>query len=128
MYDKTKVIPGIIIFLGVISFPLWNSAISGKSGSVPDPKLPKDYKECVKTREYMRDYHMKLVDTWRDEVVREGKREPVTVAGAHYNKSLTGTCMKCHASKKNFCDQCHNYLGIAPYCWDCHTFPKETEK
>ncbi len=54
-----------------------------------------------------------------------GKRIPVKVAGMEYQKSLTGTCMKCHANKADFCDTCHNYLGVSPTCWDCHNFPKE---
>jgi len=128
MYNKSTVIPGLALFLAIISFPLWNNALGGKTRHAPDPKLPADMKQCVESKEYMRDYHMQLVDRWRDEVVREAKRETIAVAGVKYHKSLSGTCMKCHSSKKDFCDQCHNYLGVAPYCWDCHTFPKENTK
>ncbi|HDP79226.1 MAG TPA: cytochrome C [Spirochaetes bacterium] len=128
MYNKSTVIPGLFLFLAIVSFPLWNNALGGKPRHSPDPKLPTDMKQCVESKEYMRDYHMQLVDRWRDEVVREAKRETISIAGVHYHKSLSGTCMKCHSSKKDFCDQCHDYLGVAPYCWDCHTFPKEKTK
>ena len=26
----------------------------------------------------------------------------------------------CHANKAEFCDRCHNYAAVKPYCWDCH--------
>ena len=41
--------------------------------------------------------------------------------------SLQNTCMACHTSKKEFCDQCHNYANVTPFCWDCHVEPKEKE-
>jgi hypothetical protein len=44
--------------------------------------------------------------------------------GKSYTMALTQTCLKCHASKADFCDRCHNYAGVAPYCWDCHIDPK----
>jgi len=68
---------------------------------------------------------MKLLNTWRDEVIRQDKRLYETADGRVYDMSLTKTCMKCHESKAQFCDQCHNYVGVTPYCWDCHTYPKE---
>ena len=42
-----------------------------------------------------------------------------------YEMSLQNTCMECHTSKKEFCDQCHDYMAVAPFCWDCHVAPKE---
>jgi hypothetical protein len=32
--------------------------------------------------------------------------------------------MKCHDNKEEFCDKCHLYAGVTPYCWDCHIDPK----
>ena len=34
--------------------------------------------------------------------------------------SLQNECMRCHSNKKKFCDECHNYMAVKPYCWDCH--------
>ena len=28
--------------------------------------------------------------------------------------------------KADFCDKCHTYASVKPYCWDCHTEPKNT--
>ena len=32
-----------------------------------------------------------------------------------------------YTSTNDFCDRCHNYLAVSPYCWDCHVDPKEFE-
>ena len=45
--------------------------------------------------------------------------------GKTVTMSLSGTCMSCHPNKKEFCDACHDYLAVSPYCWDCHVEPKE---
>jgi hypothetical protein len=38
---------------------------------------------------------------------------------------LQNTCLNCHNNKSKFCDQCHNYAEVTPYCWECHIEPKE---
>ena len=35
-----------------------------------------------------------------------------------------GSCMSCHSNKDEFCDRCHDYLAVKPYCWECHVEPK----
>ena len=40
-------------------------------------------------------------------------------------KSLTNTCIRCHSNKDKFCDECHHFAGVQPYCWACHVMPKE---
>ncbi|MDX1708870.1 MAG: sulfate reduction electron transfer complex DsrMKJOP subunit DsrJ, partial [Desulfobacterales bacterium] len=68
-----------------------------------------------------------LLDVWRDAVVREGKRIYVNPAGKEFNMSLSNTCLDCHSNKAEFCDRCHNYASVRPYCWSCHIEnPKET--
>ncbi|MGD8893899.1 MAG: menaquinol oxidoreductase, partial [Desulfobacterales bacterium] len=37
------------------------------------------------------------------------------------------TCLDCHEEKAEFCDKCHNYASVSPYCWECHIDPKETK-
>jgi hypothetical protein len=44
----------------------------------------------------------------------------ITVDGRRFRKSLTGTCLQCHTSKKDSCDRCHDHLNVHPVCWDCH--------
>ena len=123
MYDTGKIITGLIIFTGLMTFPIWR----GVAGNVPKLEKPTMSRDCVADIEYMRTSHMQLLDHWRDAVLRDGDRAMVTVDGKQYKKSLMLGCMKCHSDKKKFCDQCHTYASVKPYCWDCHYVPKDKE-
>ncbi|HWR72405.1 MAG TPA: sulfate reduction electron transfer complex DsrMKJOP subunit DsrJ, partial [Nitrospirota bacterium] len=73
--------------------------------------------------------HMQILNNWRDSVVRDNKRQYVSdTSKRHFNMSLQNECMQCHSNKKKFCDECHNYLAVKPFCWDCHIAPKEDER
>lgn len=124
MHDSGKIIAGLVIAVILLTFPFWFSIIQGKSGYVPEPELPTDQTSCVESKDYMRAYHMDLLNQWRDSVVRDGQRVYVATNGAKYEMSLSGTCMECHVSKTNFCDSCHNYVSVTPLCWDCHVSPE----
>lgn len=126
MYDKGKVLAGIIVFLVITTFPFWYNR--GKAASVPEPKLTekaKAAKECIMPKEEIRTGHMQLLDEWRHSVVRNEKRVYVAASGKEYLMSLSNTCMDCHSVKSEFCDRCHNYSNVDPYCWDCHIYPEE---
>ncbi len=129
MYDSGKILVGLIIFIGLFTAPIWLDIASGESSNKPDIILPADenIKECVANTEYMRTSHMDLLNEWRDKVVREGVRTFKTSSGKEYEMSLTNTCTSCHSNKNEFCDRCHNYLDVNPYCWDCHVEPPKTE-
>ncbi len=121
MYDKGKIITGIVVFLLLVLFPVWYSALAGRTGHVPDPVISKSAGDrCVEPAEYMRSSHMDLLDAWRDDYVRHGGRAHVAPDGTRYEKSLVNTCLRCHDNKSEFCDRCHDYLGAKPICWDCH--------
>ena len=64
------------------------------------------------------------LNTWRDEAIREGKREYVATDGRKWVISLQDTCMACHTNKADFCDKCHNSNNVDPYCWTCHIAPR----
>ncbi|HHB75615.1 MAG TPA: cytochrome C [Desulfobulbus sp.] len=124
MYDSGKIIPGLIIFVLFITFPVWYN--HGAARAVPQPELPKTLKECVLPAADMRSEHMQLLNQWRDKVLRTGDRSfDVKIGDKEYQKSLMNTCMQCHTSKKKFCDTCHTYASVTPYCWDCHIAPVE---
>ena len=124
MHDAGKIIPGIIIFFFLISFPIWFSAASGEINYTPELNLPADEEQCVESAEYMRANHMDLLLDWREEVVRDNLRIYTASDGKEYIKSLTDTCLDCHAPKVEFCEQCHDYVGAKPDCWSCHTDPE----
>jgi hypothetical protein len=128
MYDKGKVVIGLCILVALMTFPFWYNL--GKAAPPPDPKLSekaKAAKECVMPKAYMTSEHMQLLNEWRDTVVRDGKRIFVNSSGKKFNMSLSSTCLDCHTDKAEFCDQCHNYASVTPYCWDCHIDPKEAK-
>ena len=124
MYDGKLVIPGLAIFVILMTFPIWKNM--GNAGPTPKPEKPVGVQRCVESAQYMRTSHMQMLDQWRDEALRDGDRAPITIDGVEYDKSLMNGCMKCHTDKKKFCDECHVYVSVKPYCWDCHFLPKET--
>ena len=124
MYNAGKVITGIIIFLIIVLSPFWYNGLTGKTAYVPLLKVPDTAKQCVESTQYMKENHMELLNSWKETAVRQGKKTYTAKDGKTYGINLTGTCIKCHANKEEFCDKCHNYAGVKPYCWDCHNYPK----
>ncbi len=131
-YDFNKVVAGLLIFFALITLPLWQNL--GKTVPAPEPKLDTPViqklaeadRKCILPTPEMRSTHMRMLIDWRDNVVRSkekgaaNEREFVTPDGKKYLASLTNTCMECHSNKAQFCDQCHNYVAVAPNCWGCH--------
>jgi len=140
LYNGGKVIVGLAIFIFLATLPFFYNI--GNANKAPDPKVdpatvqqweaknqmesPAGKKQCVESREFMRAEHMQLLNNWRDSLVRDGNAKYVSnLSGRHFQMSLQNTCMGCHSSKKKFCDECHNYMAVKPFCWDCHIAPKE---
>ncbi|MGD0282432.1 MAG: sulfate reduction electron transfer complex DsrMKJOP subunit DsrJ [Dissulfurispiraceae bacterium] len=131
MYDSGKIIAGLLVFVAIIAFPFVYSM--GTDIVKPEPKIDTPViqqmavKQCVEPKTFMRREHMQLLNQWRDEAVRDGNRVYVGFEGKKYNISLQNTCMHCHSNKKEFCDTCHNFMAVHPYCWNCHFVPKENK-
>lgn len=124
MRDRGLILLGLILFLAVITGPIWYNTAAGTNSAAP--KLAKAKGDrCIYDTAYMRENHMDVLIAWRDEVVRRGNRV-LTVGGASYEMSLSNTCLDCHGDKKEFCDKCHDYAAVKPYCWDCHVEPGQT--
>lgn len=123
MYNGKYIIPGIVVFVGLFTFPFWSNLLTPVYER-PQLALPADQKECIEPVAYMRAEHMYLLDMWRDQALREGKRAYVASNGKVWDISLQNTCMKCHANMADFCDKCHNSNSVTPYCWDCHVAPR----
>jgi hypothetical protein len=122
MPDRPLIYAGLAVFVGLITFPIWYNRVAGTTSAAPVLQKPVKGDRCIYPAEFMRASHMNVLMDWRDQVVRSNNRL-VTAGGRTYTMSLTGTCMDCHASKADFCDKCHNYAGVKPYCWDCHIDP-----
>ncbi|GAB1409413.1 sulfate reduction electron transfer complex DsrMKJOP subunit DsrJ [Desulfovibrionales bacterium] len=128
MYDKSKILTGLAVFVVVMTYPFWNN-IGSAAYVRPELEKPKNSRECVESVELMRTEHMAMLNEWRDEVVRDGVHDyHSTTSHQVFQKSLTKTCMKCHENKDKFCDKCHNTVAVDPYCWDCHVDPKGVQK
>ncbi len=124
MYDSGKIIPGLLIFVLLITFPIWYNNLIGNVGAAPtkNPSLPPEMiqgavfpnnqKHLPATE--MRAKHMELF-----------KAIHVTAQGydpAKDGQKPTMSCVGCHGSKEQFCDSCHNYVSEkkVPDCWTCH--------
>jgi hypothetical protein len=133
MNDKKWIVLGLIIFLGLFTFPLWYNMVIKVGKAAPAPKVVLTEKAkaagaCVMSKEYMTAEHMHLLDKWRLTVVRDGEREFVNPEGKAFDMSLSNTCLDCHSNTAEFCDRCHNYASVRPYCWDCHLENPKGEK
>lgn len=126
MYNAGKILIGIIVFLGLVSYPFWRNA--GKVAVPPKLEVGTQEKQCVESTAFMKSSHMLLLDEWRDDVVRNGKRIYTNSAGKQFVMSLQNTCTNCHSKKTQFCDRCHTYVDAAPKCWDCHIEPLEQQQ
>ena len=118
IYDAPKILIGLALFVGALTYPLWSGG-----HAEPEPKLAMPTNgatECVQSKEYMRANHMQVLDEWRHDVVRGQNRVHVSHTGKKFDKSLTKTCLKCHDNKEQFCEKCHTYSSVEPYCWTCH--------
>jgi hypothetical protein len=125
MYNTGKVLIFLLVFVLFVVFPFLYGAAQEGDGTPPKIDPLTNDKACVESVEFMRAWHMDMLNEWRDEVVREASRDYVSSDNTPYKKSLTLTCMKCHKDEEKFCGECHNYVGVEPYCWDCHIDPKK---
>jgi len=126
MYDASKIVAGLAVFVVLATSPLWYNAMSAEPPNAPELQQPLNGSaECVEATDYTRANHMDLLDQWRDTVVREDVRTYTSKAGKDYTMSLSDTCLDCHSNKEKFCDSCHTYSAVTPYCWDCHVIPEE---
>lgn len=97
------------------------------AGRVPEPVIAQGKgTACVKSTEYMRRNHMKLLLQERYQEVHFGLRNK--------NNSLEN-CVNCHASRKNdsvlgtnqnFCQSCHSYAAVKIDCFQCHSSQPQT--
>ena len=114
----------VVISILVILFPLGYSAagfIFAKDTGQPRPFLEMPdakYKKCVKETAYMRFHHMDLLKEIRDDSVREGKTEKITLEN----------CRECHTSRERFCNECHDAVNLHPDCFDCHYYPLKAQR
>ena len=128
--NKNIIVIGLLVFVLLVLSPFWFNMIT-TTEAAPEPELlgkAKQAKQCVLEKYDMRANHMSLLDEWRDSVVRDTNRLYTSARGHIFEMSLSSgeqSCLGCHEDKSKFCDKCHTYASTSPYCWECHTNPKE---
>ena len=128
MYNAKAVIIGIVIFVAIFSSPFWTSWI-GQDYTKTGVVLPTGEKQCIEDTEFMRAQHMRLLDEWRDQALREENRVyESALSGKKWVISLQNTCLKCHNNYAEFCEKCHVANSVYPYCWTCHIIPTEGKR
>ncbi|HSL62336.1 MAG TPA: sulfate reduction electron transfer complex DsrMKJOP subunit DsrJ [Desulfotignum sp.] len=129
---RNWIVTGLAIFVLAVLSPFWFNLVT-TTQAAPEPELlgpAKEARKCVLDKYDMRANHMSLLDEWRDAVVRNADRIYVAANGHSFNMSLStgeNSCLGCHADKEKFCDACHVYTSVDPYCWECHINPKEIQ-
>ncbi len=129
MRNKTNIVVGVLVFIIVMTAPIWLNF--GKSAAADAPEVSLDTptinamseKKCIYDTEYMRENHMEILHQWKVQVVRDGNRTLVTPDGRKFEMSLQNTCLDCHSNYDEFCKKCHDYNGVEPNCWTCHVNP-----
>ncbi len=124
MYNAKYVILGIIVFAVLFTTPFWVGGSGEEQYKRPAVVLPENEKECIEPVAYMRAEHMRLLNEWRDEALRNEHRIYVSSTGKQWEISLQNTCMECHSNYEDFCEKCHISNSVYPYCWTCHIIPK----
>jgi len=120
LIERLLVFFALTLFLLLATYPIWKVQ---NPDSFPKVSMETKGDQCVAPVNYMRENHMKLLEDWRDSVVRDGDRFHIMPNGTKVEKSLTKTCLGCHVSKKQFCEECHTFASVKPYCWECHVIP-----
>ena len=77
-----------------------------------------EWENCVRNAEYMRFRHMDLLKEVRDDVIRDGLKGGITLAG----------CGDCHENRDQFCDKCHEKASVLLDCWGCHYYLTAAER
>ena len=126
LFNFKAVVIGLAIFLILVTAPIWKLSARPCRLPIPDSNTPaimalaeKD-RHCVESKEWIRANHMRLLVDWREEAVRNAKRDYINSKGQRYLASLSNNCMECHSNKSQFCDQCHNYVRGGTKLWGCH--------
>lgn len=122
MRDRGLIVAGLVVFLVLVTLPVWYNAAFGTPRRELQLAKPRGDR-CVLPRADIRKEHMELLIDWRTRVVRDQERRLTLADGRRVDMSLTGTCLGCHGVKADFCDRCHQYAGVSPTCWNCHVDP-----
>lgn len=125
IYDAKTIVPGVVIFLALATSPLWYNIARGATTTPPQVTInTAQAAQCIEPTQWMIEHHPELLIQWRNNVVRNDIQTYTASDGKQYQESLA-TCAQCHPDTEDFCNQCHNYIGVSLDCWNCHNLPAE---
>ena len=124
MRDRLLIFAGLVVLVGLLTWPSWQGLLAREAASAPTPAVREGLTHCIRDTAWMRRHHMELLMHTRDDVVYRGIRDP--------NETIPG-CMNCHltrladgsyptvSSPQFFCNSCHSYAGVKTDCFSCHS-------
>jgi len=114
-----KVVFPLLVILAPLGYSLVVAVVAGDPlGGEPFLELPAEPNEgCVRETDFMRFHHWELLREVRDQVVRSGVRNEISLDG----------CRGCHPSRERFCNRCHEAVSLQPDCFGCHYYPATPE-
>jgi len=120
---QTSRVLAAMLLVGVLS-ALTGCSSETEAQAVPGSAKAAKLKQCIRPTEFMRRNHMELIKHQRDITVREGVRA---------TSDSLAACIACHVqydskghpipvnAEDQFCDRCHDWLGVEPDCFGCHS-------
>jgi len=108
------------VFAVIILLPIALSLVVSRGETTPEVFLEAPdsrWANCVRDAEYMRFRHMDLLKEVRSDVIRDGLKGGITLAG----------CGDCHHNREQFCDRCHEAASVSLDCWGCHYYLTDSE-
>jgi len=66
MSDKPIIAGGVLVFVGLVTLPLWHGVLATEEIARPELELPEDQSNCIEDTEYMRARHEDLLNEWRN--------------------------------------------------------------
>lgn len=123
----------ISVLFAALLLPALALAVQAEEGRrvfVPAPPKGKG-ESCVADTDFMRRYHMTVLNHQRDDTVHEGIRT---------KQFSLKECIECHAvngpdarpvtvqSPQHFCRSCHDYAAVKIDCFECHASRPELAK
>jgi len=102
--DRPLILAGLTLFVGLVTTPSGTALSTEKRPSPLRRSNSLPGKAVRRATSYMRSSHMRLLEDWRNEAVRDGQRQFVAFNGKTYDKNPNPHLRHaCHTDRKEFC-------------------------
>jgi hypothetical protein len=66
MYDKGKIGAALVVFVVLMTFPIWYNLVNGEKAAPPTLQYPHEGGRCVEHTAHMSAHHTRPPKDWRD--------------------------------------------------------------